>query len=136
MSPYWDTVVSVVLGGIFGGSGVTLLTFFVSRHDKKLDKHKEQYAELKGNISDLSNAVMGLGHDKITYLAGKYIQRGGITQDEFENLHDYLYKPYIKLGGNGTAKKDMADIYKLPIITPEQASRRDKIIKSNGQFDW
>lgn len=105
--------------------------FLISRHDKKSDRHKQEYTELKGNIADLSNAVMGLGHDKITYLAGKYIQRGGITQDEYQNLNDYLYKPYMKLGGNGTAKKNMEEVNKLPTITPDQALRKDKQIKAN-----
>lgn len=44
-----------------------------------------------------------------------YIDRGWITQDEYENLHDYLYKPYEKMGGNGSAKKVMSEVNKLPI---------------------
>jgi hypothetical protein len=45
----------------------------------------------------------------------RYIERGWITQDEYENLHDYLYKPYEEMGGNGSAKKVMQEINKLPI---------------------
>lgn len=44
-----------------------------------------------------------------------YIERGWITQDEYENLNDYLYKPYEKMGGNGSAQKIMLEVNKLPI---------------------
>ena len=42
--------------------------------------------------------------------------RGGyITQDEYENLYEYLYKPYEKLGGNGSAKRIMTEVDQLAI---------------------
>jgi hypothetical protein len=45
----------------------------------------------------------------------KYIQRGWITEEEYKNLNDYLYKPYEELGGNGSAKRIMMEVNKLPI---------------------
>lgn len=65
--------------------------------------------------------LIGLGHDRIVYLGLCYIEQGWITQDAYENLNDYLYKPYEKMGGNGTAKKIMDEVNKLPI-------RQSKII--------
>ena len=62
-----------------------------------------------------SKMIKGLGHDRIVALCGEYISRGWITRDEYENLHDYLFEPYIELGGNGTAKRMMAAVEKLPI---------------------
>jgi hypothetical protein len=59
--------------------------------------------------------LIGLGHDRIMFLGMKYIERGFITQDEYENLYDYLYKPYKKLGGNGSAERVMKEVDKLPI---------------------
>lgn len=44
-----------------------------------------------------------------------YIERGSITQDEFENLYEYLYKPYVEMGGNGSAKRIMEEVQRLPI---------------------
>ena len=41
--------------------------------------------------------LVGLGHDRIMSLGMKYIERGYITKDEYENLNKYLYAPYIKL---------------------------------------
>lgn len=59
--------------------------------------------------------LIGLGHDRIISLGMKYIERNWITQDEYENLHLYLYSPYHKLGGNGSAERIMIEINKLEI---------------------
>ena len=59
--------------------------------------------------------LVGLGHDRIIELGLKYIQRGWITEEEYENLNDYLYKPYEELGGNGSAKRIMMEVNRLPI---------------------
>lgn len=65
---------------------------------------------------DVRNKMLvGLAHDRIMYLGMIYIERGYITQDEYENLHDYLYVPYEKMGGNGSAKRVMEEVDKLPI---------------------
>lgn len=59
--------------------------------------------------------LIGLAHDRILYLGTCYISRGYITQAEYENLYTYLYKPYEKLGGNGSAKHIMEEVDNLPI---------------------
>lgn len=59
--------------------------------------------------------LIGLAHDRIIYLGLKYIERGWITKDEYENLIDYLYVPYDKLGGNGSAQRIINEVKKLPI---------------------
>ena len=59
--------------------------------------------------------ILGLGHDRITYLCMKYIDRGWITKEEYENLNEYLYTPYEEMGGNGTAKRLMAIVSNLPV---------------------
>ena len=67
-----------------------------------------------GNSPD-TQLLLGLAHDRICYLAEKYIERGYITRDEYENLNDYLYKPYRLKGGNGTAARLMDEVDNLPI---------------------
>lgn len=67
----------------------------------------------KNNVE--TQLLIGLGHDRIIYLGMSYITRGWITEDEFENLNDYLYKPYNRAGGNGSAEKVMSDVKKLPM---------------------
>ena len=68
------------------------------------------------NKSAETQMLIGLGHDRICSLGATYIERGSITQDEYENLVDYLYKPYKALGGNGTAEKVINDVQKLPLV--------------------
>jgi hypothetical protein len=65
--------------------------------------------------------LIGLAHDLIITKGMHYITRGWITQDEYENLNVYLYRPYEKLGGNGSVRRIMLEVDKLPI-------KRDKLI--------
>lgn len=91
-------LVTIILS-VFSSSG--LWAFIQSRRDKK-DARNE--------------LLVGLAHDRIIFLGMSYIERGEITRDEYENLHDYLYIPYQKMGGNGSAARVMAEVEKLKII--------------------
>lgn len=74
------------------------------------------YIEHKGmSKSKEDKMLIGLGHDRIIFLGMKYIDQGYITYDEYENLYEYLYKPYKELGGNGSAERVMNEVQKLPI---------------------
>ncbi len=97
MNVYLQILVTV-LSSVLASSG--LWAYLAKRADKKDNK---------------TEMLIGLGHDRITQLAMEYIDRGWITQDEYENLHDYLYEPYIKLGGNGSARRLMDEVDKLEI---------------------
>lgn len=97
-----STVLTTIIVAIFGSTGFWAL---ISNLIAARSSNKTAEAEM----------LMGLGHDRIVYLGEKYIKRGSITKDEYENLHDYLYAPYKKLNGNGTAKKIMDEVEKLPI---------------------
>ena len=59
--------------------------------------------------------LVGLAHDRIVHLGMVYVDRGYVTQDEYENLNDYLYQPYEKMGGNGSAKRVMEEVRRLPM---------------------
>ena len=59
--------------------------------------------------------LVGIAHDRIVYLGMKYVSRGYITKDEYENLNDYLFEPYTECGGNGSAKRVMEEVRKLPL---------------------
>lgn len=73
----------------------------------KINKNNHKTAE--------SKMLMGLAHDRIVELGMKYIERGTITRDEYENLYDYLYLPYKELGGNGSAERVMDAVKQLRI---------------------
>lgn len=86
-----------VLVSVLASSG--FWAYIQSRRDKKDAK---------------TQLILGLAHDRILSLGTTYVKRGWITTDEYENLHDYLYVPYHKSGGNGTASKVMEEVKRLP----------------------
>lgn len=96
--PEWLKTVLTIIGAVLASSG--FWTWIQKRSEKK----------------DIRTQVLiGLAHDRIIYLGLKYIDRGYITRDEYENLYEYLYKPYEKMGGNGSAKRIMQEVDRLSI---------------------
>lgn len=81
-----------------------------------------------------SQLLIGLAHTEIMYLGKKYIKRGYITTDEYENLNLYLYGPYVKMGGNGTASKIMKEVDRLPMIDDlDEIKKIEKEKKENDR---
>ena len=74
------------------------------------------YIQKRGEKIDVKTQMLiGIAQDRNVYLGMCIIEREWITQDEYENLNDYLYKPYKKMGGNGSAQKIMLEVNKHPI---------------------
>lgn len=74
------------------------------------------YIQKRSEKKDVKTQMLvGLAHDRILFLGMSYVERGYITRDEYENLYEYLYRPYEKMGGNGSAKRVMQEVNKLPI---------------------
>lgn len=97
MDPWVERIVLIVCT-MLASSG--LWAFLQSRLDRKNAK---------------SRMILGLGHDRLMFLCSKYIERGWISNDEYEDLTKYLYKPYKDMGGNGTVERLMNEIKNLPI---------------------
>lgn len=96
------TIILTIVGSIFASTGFwAFVTYLMQRRDKK--------------VSTEGKMLRGLAHDRICYLGEVYIKQGYISKDDYENLHDYLYLPYEELGGNGTAKRIMDEVKKLPL---------------------
>ena len=96
-----DTITTIVIA-IFASSG--FWAFVLALFNKLFDSRSAK-----------NRMIKGLGHDRIIFLCEKYIAQGWIASEDYENLHDYLYDPYVKMGGNGTAKKLMDEVNKLPV---------------------
>lgn len=94
----WLQMIITIVCAVLASSG--FWAFLQSHHDKKDARTK---------------MLLGLGHDRIISLSMQYIERGWITQDEYEDLNKYLYSPYREMGGNGTAERLMQEVRKLPI---------------------
>ena len=104
MEPWLQTLLTI-LGTILASSG--FWAYIQERSKRKAAENKQNNLE--------TQMLIGLAHDRIIYLGMVYIERGYITQDEYENLYEYLYKPYEKLGGNGSAKRSMTEVDQLAI---------------------
>ena len=97
MGPWIQIIVTIVCSAIASSGFWAYITWHSDRKDTKTEM------------------LIGLGHDRILYLGMFYIERGYVTSDEYENLYEYLYKPYEKMGGNGSVKRIMNEVNKLPI---------------------
>lgn len=108
----WMQILLTVFSSVLASSG---LWAYIAKRAEKKDVKTEM--------------LIGLGYDRIMYLGISYIDRGWITSDEYENLYEYLYKPYEKMGGNGSAKRIMNEVNKLPIHNSqykEEANHEDE----------
>lgn len=76
-----------------------------SLKDKKLNKN-----------TDTDLLIMGVACHLIKQECEAAIEKGSITTEEYNELHKYLYVPYSNKGGNGTAKRLMEAVEKLPIV--------------------
>ena len=97
LTAWWEIVI-MLLAAVLGSGGMWAL---IQKKSDAKDYNKQM--------------LLGLSHDKLLYLLKKYIRRGSITTDEFENVHKYLYTPYRNLGGNGVVEKLMREVERLPI---------------------
>ena len=97
MSQFWEMTIMLIVAVLGSGGFWAILQ---KRTDAK-DVNKKM--------------LLGLAHDKLLYLLLKYVERGSVSTDEFENVHKYLYLPYKELGGNGIVEKLMNEVEKLPI---------------------
>ena len=96
-----EVVIAIVASVLASGGLWGFLQFYVSKKMEAKDVRTQM--------------LIGLGHDRIIWLGMKYIERGYITHDEYENLVDYLFKPYEAIGGNGSAKRIVDEVKKLPV---------------------
>lgn len=105
------TQLITLICAVLASSG--LWAFLQNRADKK---------DASDDKQDAANELLtGLAHDRIIELGTSYLERGFITQDEYENLYEYLYKPYHKMGANGSGDHMLERVNRLPIKSIEHA---------------
>lgn len=73
------------------------------------------YMERKTQKKTLERELlMAVARDRIVRLSRGYLDRAWIGQEEFEDL-SLLYQSYSAMGGNGSAKRMMSQVDKLPM---------------------
>lgn len=100
------TIILTVLGAVFASTG-----FWTLINNIYQTKSRKRSVEQK--------ALIGLLHERIYERCEEVIDRGYITREEYENLQ-YLYQPYIEMGGNGTARRLFEEVNRMPIREGEQ----------------
>lgn len=107
------TIVTIV-GSVLASSG--FWAYLQSRRD-----HKNAKNDANSAFVDL---LKGLAHDRIVFIGNRYLERGWITKDEYEDFVKYLYEPYERVGGNGMARKVMREVENLPLTEPEMKGKQ------------
>lgn len=102
MLPWVQTVITAVVS-VLASSG--FWAFWSKKH---------------GDASARTKLLVGLAHDRIMQSGRCYLDRKWISYDEYENLYDYLYRPYKELGGNGSAERMMEQLKDLPHNPPDE----------------
>lgn len=108
MDQFWIQMITAIVGSVLASSGLWALVM------RRMDS-KDAKTEL----------LLGMAHDRIMFLGMSYLERGYVTKDEYENLHEYLYKPYKKAGGNGSAEHVVMLVDRLPIGKEENSILAD-----------
>lgn len=97
---------------IFGSLGFwEFIKYLISTRKKK------RSAEAEG--------ILALLHNELYPAIEKVHFRGVVGYDELENI-DHLYKPYIKLGGNGTLQRRYETIQSYERVHDDELEAYDK----------
>lgn len=108
-------IIVTVFTAVLASSGVW--TLIMKRMDRRDAKTK---------------LLLGLAQNVIITRAAEYCRRGDwITEDEYSDLTEYLWKPYAELGGDGTAKKWMDRVEQRLIIVDKAPTN----VHPNPYFD-
>ena len=94
---FWLQIVITILTSVLASSG--LWAFLGSRLEKSSAERE---------------ILIGIGHIELMFFGMQYVERGWITQDEYDTMAD-LYKPYKKLSGTGSGTRIIHEKEQLPI---------------------
>ena len=94
---YWIEMLITIAGSVFASSGLWTLILYKA-------KQKDTGIQL----------TRGMAHYHIIEEGQKFIERGWITHEEYDDFMKYLGNPYLESGSNGLAKKMINDVSDLP----------------------
>ena len=87
----YDSIVTVFLtlsGSVLMSTGFWA---YINSKNRKIDARTE--------------LILGLAHEQIIATGERYLERGWVSYQEYEDFCRYLYDPYVELGGNGTGTR-------------------------------
>lgn len=68
-----------------------------------------------GNSNNAAKLLLSVSRNQLVELGRKYIERGYITMDEYEE-YEKEYQIYSALGGNGLAHRMFEQVHDLPMM--------------------
>lgn len=80
------------------------------------------YQNRKERKSIERQALLGLLHEQLVERCEKYISQGWISLQDYEDLNNYIFKPYTGLGGNGTGEALFNKVTRLNNNPPEKVA--------------
>lgn len=93
----WVDMLITMIGSVFASGGVWSFVLY----------------KVKQNDAG-TRMTRGMAHYRIIEEGQKFIERGWITHEEYDDFMKYLGNPYLESGSNGLAKKMIDDISDLP----------------------
>ena len=108
-----QAIVSVLTAVLASGGLWSFLSKKQEIRFEELERKRKEEAEAEEKNDVKTKLLVGLAHDRLIYLTNKYLEEGWISSENYENL-TYMYEPYIQGGGNGTVKRNMEKVEKLP----------------------
>lgn len=107
----------ILTGGVAAGL-VKILEIVVTHTLKKrgniCEVAGERIRKLEEDDGISHAALLALLHDRLYSACIGYLERGWCSADDKRNL-EYMFKPYEKLGGNGTCKSMYLQCLDLPL---------------------
>lgn len=94
---HWIETLITIVGSVFASSGLWALILYKA-------KQKDTGIQL----------TRGMAHYQIIEEGQKFIDRGWIAHEEYDDFMKYLANPYLESGSNGLAKKMIDTISDLP----------------------
>lgn len=84
----------------------------------------------KNSIED--EVLVGLAHVRIIEEGQRYVARGWITHEEYDDFIKYLAQPYLDYGANGLAKLMIKRVGDLPLKSISELTESEKEVYNKG----
>ena len=93
----WVEMLITIFGSVMASSGFWAFFSTVNRKQRSEDL-----------------ILRGIAHYSIISEGQRYIRRGWITNEEYDDFMKYLGQPYLEMGANGLAQKIIEKVGELP----------------------
>lgn len=94
------TLITTTITSVFASSGFWM--WFTSRGKRESDENR---------------VLKGLAHYRIIEEGQRFLDRGWITREEYDDFKKYLVEPYQDMGANGIANIVVDKVKTLPLKT-------------------